>query len=230
MSTFRIWQDRFRAIQHYYKSPKFALIDLAFGLIALLINPYRTCRRFLRKIGEENVYAYGETPYTTYEKLVKECGIGLNDTWMELGAGRGKGCFWLAHFVGCKVIGIEQVPKFVWIAKALRLLFQVKQLEFEKGDIGKADLSRATVVYLYGLWPEIKIEKGIRVITTGEPLEGLRIIKSFWIRFPWGRTTAYFQEKNERSYSGVNKSVEKERIVGRAASLSLRPRTPSGPI
>ncbi|MBX7065874.1 MAG: hypothetical protein K1X28_01465 [Parachlamydiales bacterium] len=194
MSTFRIWKDRFDAIRLYYKRPKFALIDLSFGLLGLFMNPYRTCRKFLQKRGEENIYAYGETPYTTYEKIAKECGIGPNDTWIELGAGRGKGCFWLNHFTGCKVIGVEWVPSFVYFAKLLKRLFRIKNVQFECIDIKKADLSGATVIYLYGLWLDLKIPKGAKVITTGEPLYSNRVLKSFWVRFPWGRTTAYLQE------------------------------------
>lgn len=201
MSIFRkrIWQDRIYTLCYFYKSPKFALIDLAFGLIALFINPYRTCRKFLQKKGEKNIYAYGETPYATYERIALQCGIGPNDTWLELGSGRGKGCFWLSHFTGCKVIGIEWIGQFVFFAKLFQKLFIMNGIEFQRGDIQKSDLDqatiKATVIYLYGLWPNLEIRKGVKVITTGEPMEGFRVIKSFWVRFPWGRTTAFLQEK-----------------------------------
>lgn len=178
---------------YYKKRPKFALIDLAFGCIALFVNPYRVCRKFLQKKGEENIYAYGETPYLTYERIVRECGIGPNDTWIELGSGRGKGCFWLNQFTGCKAIGIDWVPSFIFFAKCLKRLFGVKGVEFQCTDFEKADLSQATFIYLYGLWPHLNIPKGIKVITTGEPLEGCQVIKQFWVRYPWGRTAAYLQ-------------------------------------
>ncbi len=99
ISRKRLWRDRFQTIQHYYKSPKFALIDLIFSLIALFTNPYRTCRKFLQKRGEPHIHAYGETPFTTYQRMAEQCHLTPHDTWMELGAGRGKGCFWLAHFI-----------------------------------------------------------------------------------------------------------------------------------
>ncbi len=197
MSTFkrRLWQERWDAVRLYYKSPKFALLDLVFGFIALLLNPYRICRKFLEKKGEANVYAYGETPYTSYEKIARECGIGPDDTWIELGSGRGKGCFWLGHFIGCKVIGVEQIPLFTSIANGLSFLFHMKKVRFKRGDIETVDLSKATVIYLYGLYPKIQVKKGVKIITTAEPLEGYQVIKSFWLRFPWGRTTAYLQEQ-----------------------------------
>ena len=117
------------------------------------------------------------------------------DTWIEMGAGRGKGCFWLAHFVGCQVIGIEWIPQFMYIARALKALFGVKQIQFTQVDIEQADLTQGTIIYLYGLWPNLKIKEGVKVITISEPLDGYRVLKSFWVRFPWGRTTAYVQKK-----------------------------------
>lgn len=194
ISSHRLWQDRIDAIRLYYKKPKFALIDLTFGLFALFSNPYRTCRKFLQKKGAENIYAYGETPYTTYQKIVIECGIGPDDVWIEMGAGRGKGCFWLTSFTGCKVIGIEWIPQFVRFSKWIKTLFRMKRIEFQQTEFERADLTQATVIYLYGVWPNLQIKKGVKVITISEPLEGYKVIKSFWVRFPWGRTTAYLQE------------------------------------
>lgn len=163
------------------------------------MNPYRHCRRFLQKRGEANVYAYGETPYATYRKLVHECEIGSNDTWFEMGAGRGKGCFWLAHFVKCRVVGIEWIPLFVFIARIVKFLFRMDRIDFQRTDIAKADLSQATVLYLYGSFPNFSIPPGVKVITISEPLENGKVLKSFWVRYPWGRTTAFLQHVvNER--------------------------------
>lgn len=189
----RLWQDRFNAFRLYYKSPKFALIDLSFGLVALFINPYRVCRKFLQKQGAEEIYAYGETPYTTYEKIARECGIGPQDTWVEMGSGRGKGCFWLNHFIGCQVVGVEQIPQFIRLSRFLQRLFWMRGVRFDKQDIEAADLKGATVIYLYGVWPALKVAPGVKVITMSEPLEGYRVLKSFWVRFPWGRTRCYLQ-------------------------------------
>ncbi len=194
ISRKRIWKDRFYTFKHYYKG-KFALIDLCFGFVGLFVNPYRICRKFLEKRGAENVYAYGETPFSTYQRIVAECGIGRDDVWVELGAGRGKGCFWLRHFVGCRVVGVEWVPLFVGVAKAIRRLFRMDGMQFEKGDLGEVDLTGATVVYLYGV--EREVPAGVKVITVSEPLEGYEVIKSFWVRYPWGRTRAFLQKMEE---------------------------------
>lgn len=191
ISSQRIWKDRLYAFKHYYQG-KFALIDLCFGLIALFINPYRVCRKFLKKKGVENVYAYGETPFSTYQKIVEECGIDKNDVWVELGAGRGKGCFWLKYFVGCRVVGVEWVPLFVWIANGMKSLFRMKGIRFEKRDLVEIDLKEASFVYLYGVHREVPA--GIKVLSVSEPLPGYKVIKSFWVRYPWGRTRVFLQK------------------------------------
>lgn len=193
ISSRRIWKDRLYAFKHYYKG-KFALIDLCFGFLGLFVNPYRICRKFLEKQGAENVHAYGETPLATYQRIVEQCGVGPDDVWVELGSGRGKGCFWLRCFVGCRVVGVEWVPLFVGVAKGLRWLFRMDRVRFEERDLGKVDLGEATVVYLYGV--EREVPAGIRVITVSEPMEGYEVIKSFWVRYPWGRTRAFLQTKN----------------------------------
>lgn len=194
ISRRRIWLDRIQTIRLYYSKPRFALVDILFGVIALFVNPYRTCRKYLEKRGADNVHAYGETPFTTYQRLAEQCGIGPQDIWLEMGAGRGKGCFWLAQFVGCKVIGIEWIPQFVRVANFLKSLFRIQTVQFECNDMEKVDLKGATVIYLYGNWPQFKIPAGVKIITISEPLEGYQVLKSFWVRYPWGRTTAFLHK------------------------------------
>jgi len=181
---------------------RFALINFAFAFLTLFSNPYRVCRKFLQKKGNKEIYAYGETPLETYKKIASVCEIKSTDCWLELGAGRGKGCFWMAHSIGCRVQGIEWVPQFVWIARALKTLFRVHNASFHLQNIGDTDFSTATAVYLY-LYeapPLTKMEQlplGAKVITVSEPLETpfLTLKKTFSIRYPWGRTQAFLHEK-----------------------------------
>ncbi len=66
-------------------------------------------------------------------------------------------------------------------------------MAFECNEMDTVDISQATIVYLYGHWPPLKIPRGTKVITISEPLEGYTVIKKFWVRYPWGRTTAFLQ-------------------------------------
>lgn len=200
----RIWRDQTAAVRRYYKKPRFALTDLSFGLLSLFSNPYRTCRKFLEKRGEPDVYAYGETPLTTYEQLAAACELKSGDHWLELGSGRGKGCFWVTEFFGCQATGIEWVPQFVRNAHFFKLLFRYKKAAFEGKNLEEADFATATVVYLYStclsnetigrLAEKMKdLPPGARVISISEPLQcdWLPLIKTFPVRYPWGDTEAF---------------------------------------
>lgn len=189
----RIRQEKLRTFREDYQKIRFAFIDLSFDFFAFFSNPYRVSRKFYQKKGLQNIYAYGETPYSTYRKIVKECGVSAEDTWLEVGAGRGKGCFWLVEQVGCQVIGVEWVGPFVFLAQWIKRFFRIKKVHFYKMDVEKQKLPHASFIYLYGLDPPIE-QKGVRVLTISEPIEGKKVIKSFWVRFPWGRTRAFLHQ------------------------------------
>ncbi len=199
-------REQIRTIRRYYRRPRFALIDLCFGLVALFSNPYRTCRKFLQRKKAADIYAYGETPLATLEKIARVCEIGPQDRFLELGSGRGKGCFWMAEFIGCQTHGIEWVPQFVAVAKGLKALFRVSKLSFSREDMEGADLSSYTVVYLYGTCLDdaavdrlkqklAELPVGAKVITISYPLPSLELKKSFTVRFPWGVALAYYHLK-----------------------------------
>jgi hypothetical protein len=67
------------------------------------------------------------------------------------------------------------------------------RIDFQRIDMAEADLSQATVLYLYGSFPNFSIPPDVKVITISEPLENAKVLKSFWVRYPWGRTTAFLQ-------------------------------------
>jgi hypothetical protein len=205
----RLWKDRWKTICHYYRRPRFAFVDLFFALFAFFSNPYRTCRRFLQKRGESEVYAYGETPFSTLQRIAEQSEIHEKDSWLELGSGRGKGCFWMAEFIGCQTIGVEWVPQFVLFASFLKNLFHFGRVSFQLKNIEEANFSFATVVYLYGTClsekriqnltqkMEKELSIGAKVVTISYPLDSpyFHILKNFSVSFPWGETIAYFHIK-----------------------------------
>lgn len=179
------------------KNIRFALSDLLIGFSSFFVNPYRLAR----KRGE----IYGETPYRTFHKIASLCDLTSKDTWLELGSGRGKGCFWMAHFVGCKVIGIEKILPFSWISRLVKAVTRTK-VSFIQNDFLTFDFSKATCVYLYGTTMNDEMVKKIvdkmeqlpssaRVISVSAPLpirSYLQCIGSFPLSFPWGETEGYF--------------------------------------
>lgn len=174
----------------------FSLFSLVFHFLYLFVNPYRVSRKFLKK----EIYRYGETPLFSFSKIKDLAQISGEDVFFDLGAGRGRGCFWLHYTTGCQVIGIERVKLFVFLANILKKIFRLKAVSFLNMDILKANLEKATIIYIYeySLPDEIVdlIPSSARVVTVSEPLgSSFKVIKSVMISFPWGETEAFLQEK-----------------------------------
>ena len=97
----------------------------------------------------------------------------------------GRGALFLSHLTGCKVEGIDWVPKF--IRKATSVADSTKPrppVRFRQENMEEADLGEATFVYLYGtclsdeaIWALIgrfkKLSPAAKIIT-GE-LSALRL-------------------------------------------------------
>lgn len=202
-----------RTVWRFYGKRSFRCVDLYLLRQYLFRNPYRICRRYLEEKGFEDPYLYGETPLTSMELIAKECGITDQDCVFELGCGRGRGCFWLRTWLGCRVVGIELVPKFVEIAQKVQQHCNLSDIEFRCGDMIDADYSGATVIYLYGTsFDDDLIEKliekfetlpkGTKIITVSyslieyaqQPL--FNLTKIFQANFLWGKTELFLHTKN----------------------------------
>jgi hypothetical protein len=187
-------KEQLRVILHYYRSIRFAVVDLAFCVSAFFSNPYRMCRKFT------GAHSYGETPISTFAKMVESAEVTAEDRFVDLGSGRGKLCFWLALWVGCSCTGIEQVPGFVHQAKFLARLFRVPA-RFHLASIQSVNLSDATVVYLYTMeWDEtllLQMARGARLITIGAPVANnvFQLLHTLRVAYPWGTANAYIQRR-----------------------------------
>lgn len=196
----------------YYSNIQFMKVDLSLLASYLFQNPFAISKRFLMQKGAEDVYAYGETPLTTLDKISQKCRLTKKDVVFELGCGRGRTCFWLNCLIGCKVIGIEQIPVFVEKAEAVRKRFHLDGMEFRQADILESSLNSATVIYLYGtcfeeefiqaLINKIKIlPSGTKIITISYSLteyssEGIfEVLSRFPGEFTWGTADVYLQIK-----------------------------------
>ncbi len=199
-----------QVVLKYYHNRIFAKVDLSILLMYLFHNPFTISKRFLLQRGEENVYAYGETPLTSLDQIAKECRITKDDTVFELGSGRGRGCFWLNTFIGCKVIGIEYVPDFVERIERIKRKCSFPEVQFRNEDMLESDFKDGTVFYLYGTsYPEEfilklvdkfrKLPSGTKFITVSYPLTDytdqpiFEVMKRFPVRFTWGTADVYLQ-------------------------------------
>lgn len=194
----------------FYKKGKFFLIDLALFISYFLINPYRISKNFLKTRGEENIYQYGETPLSTLYEIAQICKIRSSDRVVDLGCGRGRGCFFLSCIIGCRIVGIEYIPAFCKIANGICRIFNLKKVNFFSGDYLTMDFSKVDVIYLYGSMLENKeitklifklksLPKGAKVITISYGLneysKDYLLIEKFSVKFPWGKSHGYLQIK-----------------------------------
>jgi hypothetical protein len=191
-------REQLHVIFRYYRNLRFALVDIGFCASAFFFNPTRIARKFT------GTHSYGETPLRTFAHLAKAVGLTASDHFLDLGAGRGKLCFWSALWIGCTSSGIEQVPWFVRQSRCLAYLFNVP-VHISCGSIAEADLSKATVVYLYTMeWDEAilaRLAEGARLITVGAPVENglFEVVKVVSVKYPWGVTEGYIQHRKAKT-------------------------------
>lgn len=200
--------DFFETVWRFYPNKTFRRVDLALLRSYFASNPYVFSRRYLESQGESEVYAYGETPLSSLQKIVELCELSENDRIFELGCGRGRTCFWLALILRAKkVVGIDFVPEFIEKANAVN---NVENLTFLCEDFLLSDLSQATVVYLHGSCMKdsdivklnqklIGLKRGLKVITTSfsmveyDNANRWTVGKVFSAEFSWGSADVYLQ-------------------------------------
>lgn len=199
-------------ICRFYSNKAFRQQDLSLLQKYIFLNPFAVSKAFLLSKGAQDPYLYGETPLTTLAKIVKECGITSNDYVYELGCGRARTCFWLAAFVKCRILGIEQIPIFIEKANEVKAMYNVQNVEFYLGSYYDVSYKQATVIYLYGTCLEdsaidrllkkfSKMPSGAKVVTVSYPLTDYEVdplfdlVHTFEASYPWGTATLYLHVK-----------------------------------
>ena len=177
------------------------------------MNPYAICKRYLEAYPDDLVQkVYGETFFTTLEKIRDRVGLTQQDVVYELGSGRGRSCFWFGCVVGCKTVGIELNPRFVYHAQQVAKKAKLSHVEFQMINMMEVDYSEATCIYLYGsclneaamrnlIQALQTCKKGTWLITVTNPLDdyqedhGFEYLGSSPARYLWGYTGLYFHRK-----------------------------------
>jgi hypothetical protein len=205
--------EYFKVLWKYYPHSLFRHIDLSLLSLYFFKSPFKISKEFLIKRGEREVYAYGETPLTTLQEIATQCQISEQDVVFELGSGRGRGCFWLHCFLGCRVVGIDYIPAFIAKAQHIQNKYHLHDIEFRCENFLKTDCREATVIYLFGTCLEddfiqklIKKFKnlpvGTKIITVSYPLSDyasepiFRVLHTFSVPFNWGEAEVYLQVRS----------------------------------
>lgn len=195
------WIEQRKVEKRFYHNEHFKKCDQALLQAYRRENPYKISKDFLVNQKAPDVYAYGETPLTTMDNIVRECELTQSDLVIEMGAGRGRASLFLAEYIGCKVIAYEQIPAF---AEKFSLSPNLKIIA---EDMFAADFSKATAIYLYGTMLSdddiLKLcnafPKNVKIITVSYPLsdysDNYVIKKTFKGKFPWGKTEVYWNER-----------------------------------
>jgi len=203
------WLQYVLAILKWSKHKQFIWVDFHLLMKYLFLTPYRICLKHLSQYPATDVqYGYGETFFTSMEKLLKTVHLSHEDTFYELGCGRGRLAFFIRIVYGCKVIAIDLTPKFITIANQLVKSHQLDHIDFIETNIMDYDYKAASVVYIYGT--EFSLEartklvstlkslpEGARVISITHPLhqlpkgERFKLIDEQTVWFTWGKTPAF---------------------------------------
>lgn len=200
-----------KVVWYYYPKSTFRRCDFRLITYYLFNNPFQIAKHFLYHRGEDP-YTYGETPLTTLDTISRLCRLTPGDLVFELGCGRGRTCFWLNQFVGCRVVGVDFVPEFIQKADSLKEAYDLDDIEFRCEDMLQTGLSGATVIYLYGICYSdgfirqlIKrfesLPAGCKIITVSyelaeyDPRAPFERIRRFSVPFTWGVADVYLQIK-----------------------------------
>lgn len=162
-------------------------------------------RRFLRLSGSDRPdYLYGETPYFTFDRLLRSAEVTRQDVIYDLGSGSGRLVFYLS-LSGYKAVGLELNPWLARAAERWRRLFRLRNGSVIQGDISQIDLRPGTVFYLAAtafseeLLSQVSrrladLPAGIKIICLTHPLTDPRFILGHQeaLPFSWASEEAYF--------------------------------------
>jgi hypothetical protein len=200
--------------RQFYTDFSFKKADLALKKEYFWQNPYRLSRRFW------NRHVYGETPLTSLETIGLKARLSEADRFVDLGAGRGRGVFFMHYRFGCRALGIERVPTFIEKALKIQKKLKAEGVEFLQADLRDCPQTlnpsssnpsiHGTVFYLAWTCFEDALVLGMtrwleqlpnktRIITVSEPLDkgSFSVIDQFSVPFAWGEGDIYVHEKKE---------------------------------
>lgn len=185
------WLQQRRVRKLFYPDSQFRALDKA---LLKGPNPFRL----------KEAFPYGETPLCSLKQIADRCGLTHEDRAVDLGCGRGRGVFFLAHHYGCQVLGIDKMKEFIDQADHLKLTHPATKASFLCDDLRNYDFSHATFVFFYGttfseefvsqLTHALKaLPQGAKIVTVSYPLEGFELKDQFSVSFPWGPGEVYLQ-------------------------------------
>ena len=102
------------------KTPQYARLLVHYFLLDCFYFSHSRLRKEqdLSKI-DTNELSYGETCLRTVDTILKRVPIRPTDSFMDLGCGKGKLCFYVHTRYKLPVIGVDTIPSFIEHAKSI---------------------------------------------------------------------------------------------------------------
>jgi SAM-dependent methyltransferase len=159
-------------------------------------NPYRI----------KEAFPYGETPLCSLKKIADRCELKPSDRVVDLGCGRGRGVFFLAHHYGCTVHGIDKVQSFISKGQSIIKNYNLSNVSFSCEEMLQYDCSSFSCVFFYGTcYDDIfvkamvnnftSLSKGSKIITISYSLPLFSVKETFQVSFPWGLGSVFIHQR-----------------------------------
>lgn len=177
----------------------------------LLNSYYFFSNPYLEADSKNPDYIYGETPFITMFKILKELDLKDKKTFADLGCGRGKPVFLANIYFNLDACGFDTIEPFIKKAERIKGVMKLDGINFIRRDMVDVNLGDFEIIFItpttFSDETLIKIEEKIDWLNDGACLislsvpflnKNLDIIKKkrFW--FTWGGSTVYFYQKRTK--------------------------------
>lgn len=193
-------------VRRYYWLWPVAKADIYWMLEYGLRSPFAISRRATRKNRlPEDLAVYGETPWTTLERICEAAQLRSEQRFVDLGCGTGRTLLFVSIWYGCNSLGYELVERFVekfaWLQHKLNLKEQA-QIKAEnwldaelEGDVFLLVGSCYSDRHLQEATHKLQhLPPGKIVVSVSYPIAGLTLQEEFEAAFSWGKGTVYVQQ------------------------------------
>jgi SAM-dependent methyltransferase len=197
-----------RQVPLWIKQPKWCWIELNLGLYYFFVYPF--FRHIYEKLKTEkdiSELVYGETPLSTFEKVMSYCSLQDSTHFLDLGCGKGHLVFYAHLAYGIHATGIEVIPTFVRMATKWKQKMNLG-VEFKEEDILNTEVSNADIIWVTTTCLNVDTQTRLAqklaaetkpdctIVSVTHPLEGEFItLKTLNLPFSWSPSTVYIQSK-----------------------------------
>ena len=149
-------------------------------------------------------FTYGETPYFTIRNILKSVSPTANDTFVDLGSGKGRCVLFAACYFGLEAVGVDMIPSFRILSSKVVNRLSLTSINLVESDFEAINFDNYSIIYICGTcfgketWDIIHsklgaVKTGTRVVSVTYSLQSsnLRMVSASVERFEWGLDKVY---------------------------------------